>query len=53
MKYHFRGRLGKVEYEFNRDTGQYSEDGHFNNLLYVKANTESDEQNLFGSLPAW
>jgi twinkle protein len=47
MKYHFRGSLGKVEYQFEPSTGRYSEDGHFNKLIdYVP----TDEQDLFGPL---
>jgi len=46
MKYHFRGRLGSVEYTFQPSTGRYSEDGMFQKLIeYVK----TDEQDLFGS----
>lgn len=46
VKYHFRGRLGRVEYTFQPSTGRYSEDGAFQKLLdYVKIN----EQDLFDS----
>jgi twinkle protein len=33
MKYHFRGKLGSVEYFFDRATGRYSEDGKFERLF--------------------
>jgi len=32
MKYHFRGKLGSVEYFFDAETGRYSEGGKFDNL---------------------
>lgn len=53
IKWHFRGKLGRVDYEFNRDTGQYTEDGKFENLLYIKNDMESTTQNLFESPNAW
>ena len=53
IKYHFRGKLGKVEYEFNRDSGQYSENGIFKKLIEVKHDTETDTNDLFSSPEAW
>jgi twinkle protein len=53
IKYHFRGKLGRVDYEFNRATGQYSEDGKFNNLIHLKNDSDTDEHNLFSSQEAW
>jgi twinkle protein len=35
MKYHFRGQLGSVEYNFDKLTGRYSEDGRFERLLDI------------------
>jgi hypothetical protein len=32
MKYHFRGKLGMVEYFFDPETGRYSENGTYDNL---------------------
>ena len=44
VKYHFRGKLGMVEYRFNPKTGQYSESGMFKSLVkYVEETT----QNMF------
>lgn len=53
IKWHFRGKLGRVDYEFNRDSGQYSEDGVFKNLLSIKNDLEIDENDLFSSSEAW
>lgn len=53
IKYHFRGRLGRVEYEFSRDSGQYSEDGKFKRLIDVKHDSETDTNDLFNSQEAW
>jgi twinkle protein len=53
IKWHFRGKLGRIEYEFDRDSGQYSEDGFFKNLLQIKNDIELDEQDLFSSPNAW
>lgn len=33
MKYHFRGKLGSVEYFFDSETGRFSENGTFDNLV--------------------
>jgi twinkle protein len=33
MKYHFRGKLGSIEYSFDRASGQYSETGKFEKLV--------------------
>jgi twinkle protein len=33
MKYHFRGKLGSVEYNFDKVTGRYSEDGRFDKMI--------------------
>jgi len=35
MKYHFRGQLGSVDYNFDKLTGRYSEDGRFERLLDI------------------
>jgi hypothetical protein len=53
MKYHFRGKLGRIDYEFNRESGQYSEDGIFNNLMNIKNDIETTENDLFSSPNAW
>ena len=53
IKWHFRGKLGRIDYEFNRDSGQYSEDGKFNSLINIKHDLQSDENDLFGSQEAW
>lgn len=53
IKWHFRGKLGRVDYEFNRDSGQYSEDGNFNSLINVKTNIQSNENDLFSSQETW
>jgi twinkle protein len=52
IKWHFRGKLGKVEYDFNRATGQYSEDGKFYNLLN-NANITHSEIDMFADEQAW
>jgi twinkle protein len=53
IKWHFRGKLGRIEYEFDRESGQYSEDGNFKSLLNVKIDIQSDENDLFFSPQAW
>lgn len=53
IKWHFRGKLGKVEYEFNRDSGQYSEDGKFQNLLTYKDGIQSTANGMFTSEEVW
>jgi hypothetical protein len=53
MKYHFRGKLGRIDYEFDRESGQYSEDGIFKNLMNVKNDIEADKNDLFSSPQAW
>lgn len=53
IKYHFRGKLGRIDYEFNRDSGQYSEDGKFENLLNKKYDISNNEEDLFSSPQAW
>ena len=53
IKYHFRGKLGRIDYEFNRDSGQYSEDGKFENLLNKKYDVSHNEDDLFSSPQAW
>jgi twinkle protein len=53
IKWHFRGKLGRVDYEFDRDSGQYSEDGKFNSLLNVKHNIQTNENDLFCTPQAW
>jgi len=35
MKYHFRGKLGMVEYFFDPDTGRYTETGQYDNLIDI------------------
>jgi len=42
IKYHFRGRLGMVEYRFNPRTGQYSEGGMFQSLVKYVEETSQD-----------
>jgi twinkle protein len=53
MKYHFRGKLGSIEYEFNRETGEYTEDGKFKPLIDKIYDLENNDDNLFSSLQAW
>ena len=53
IKWHFRGKLGRVDYEFDRDSGQYSEDGIFKSILNVKHDIQSNENDLFISPEAW
>ena len=53
IKWHFRGKLGRIDYEFDRASGQYSEDGKFNSLINIKHDLQSDENDLFGSQEAW
>lgn len=53
VKYHFRGKLGRVDYEFDRDSGQYSEDGVFRNLMTTKHDIETDSSDLFSTPQAW
>lgn len=47
-KYHFRGKLGSVDYIFDRSTGQYSEDGIFKSLFHG-AISQKNESDLFSS----
>lgn len=53
IKYHFRGKLGRVDYEFNRDSGQYTEDGKFKSLMTIKNDIQTDENDMFSSQEAW
>jgi twinkle protein len=53
IKWHFRGKLGRVDYEFDRGSGQYSEDGKFNSLINVKTGIYADENDLFSTQEAW
>lgn len=53
IKYHFRGKLGRIDYFFNRDSGQYSEDDKFENLLNKKYELETNDDDLFSSEQAW
>jgi twinkle protein len=53
VKYHFRGKLGRIDYFFNRDSGQYSEDDKFENLLNKKYELENNDDDLFNSAQAW
>lgn len=53
MKYHFRGKLGRVDYTFDRNTGQYSEDGQFQSLIKVKHDIEETKHDLFGTSQPW
>jgi len=53
IKWHFRGKLGRIDYQFNRTTGQYSEDGKFQNLMQLKNDIYSDENNLFTTQSSW
>jgi len=53
IKYHFRGKLGRIDYFFNRDSGQYSEDDKFENLLNKKYELENNDDDLFNSAQAW
>ncbi len=53
IKWHFRGTLGRIDYEFNRASGQYSEDGKFHSLIDTKYELENDANDLFGSPQAW
>jgi twinkle protein len=53
IKYHFRGKLGRIDYDFDRDTGQYSEDGKFNSLLKLENDIQYSENDLFSSPEAW
>jgi hypothetical protein len=53
MKYHFRGKLGRIDYEFDRESGQYSEDGIFKNLLTIKNDIETNSNDLFSAPEAW
>ena len=47
------GKLGRVDYEFDRDSGQYSEDGIFKTILNAKYDIQSNENDLFISPQAW
>jgi len=47
VKYHFRGKLGMVEYRFDPPTGRYSESGFFKPLVDYVEETTGD---MFGSL---
>jgi len=42
VKYHFRGKLGMVEYLFDPTTGRYSENGMFKSLLQYAEETTGD-----------
>lgn len=53
IKWHFRGKLGRIDYDFDRASGQYSEDGKFENLTFVKNDLEVNENDLFSSSEAW
>ena len=53
IKYHFRGKLGRVDYEFDRESGQYSEDGKFKSLLNIKYENETNTSDLFSTSQAW
>lgn len=53
MKYHFRGRLGRIDYYFDRDSGQYSEDGVFTSLLQVQNAIQETTDDLFSSSQPW
>lgn len=53
IKYHFRGKLGRIDYFFNRDSGQYSEEDKFENLLNKKYELETNDDDLFSSEQAW
>ena len=46
-KYHFRGTLGRVDYYFDRSTGQYSEDGLYKSLYHAKLTEQTNAPNLF------
>lgn len=35
IKHHFRGQLGSIQYNFDRATGRYSENGKFDDLLAI------------------
>lgn len=35
IKHHFRGQLGSIQYNFDRATGRYSENGKFDDLLSI------------------
>jgi twinkle protein len=52
-KYHFRGKLGSVDYYFDRGTGRYSEDGNYDTLFNARPTDENNAQNLFSPLQAW
>ena len=53
IKWHFRGKLGRVDYEFDRASGQYSEDDKFRSLITIKNDLETNENDLFSSSEAW
>ena len=53
IKWHFRGKLGRVEYIFDRDSGQYSEDGKFKSILTERNDIENSDSDLFQSSQAW
>lgn len=53
MKYHFRGKLGRIDYYFDRDSGQYSEDGIFTSLLKVKNDIQETTNDLFSASHSW
>ena len=53
MKYHFRGKLGRIDYYFDRDSGQYSEDGVFTSLLQVQNAIQETTNDLFSSSQPW
>ena len=53
IKYHFRGKLGRIDYEFDRDSGQYTEDGKFKSLILLKNDIQTDDNDLFNTPEAW
>jgi twinkle protein len=53
IKWHFRGTLGRIDYEFNRASGQYSEDGKFHSLIDTKYELENNANDMFSSPQAW
>lgn len=53
MKWHFRGKLGQIDYTFDRDSGQYSEDGTFKSLLNEKTTIDNTDNNLFSASSTW
>ena len=53
VKWHFRGSLGRIDYDFNRASGQYSEDGKFTSLIDTKNDFETDANDLFSASQTW